>query len=149
MELCHETDWPHCVIRGVSLILEFLRTPVSQTSASNWLTRFILKEIFSSSRRRSIVETFPAVFEKFDFKHRHVMSADRRISPYTTVYFYRSFYECQPHQLARPIGWLGWGERKYSPLSRDEVLLKNFEPFLRNIDSYGVMSWNRLATFRY
>ena len=85
MELCHETDWPHFVIRGVF---------------SSW-----------------------------------------------------SFYERQSHKLARPIGWLGLYQRKYSPdlyeISRDEVLLKNFEPFLRNIDSYGVMSWNRLATFRY
>ena len=81
MELCHDTDWPHIVTKGVS---------------SSW-----------------------------------------------------SFYERQSHKLARPIGWLGWGERKYSPLSRDEVLLKNFEPFLMNIDSYGVMSGNRLATFRY
>ena len=81
----------HISLLGGFLILEFLRTPVSQTSASNWLTRFILKEIFSSSRRRSIVEKFRAVFEKFDFKHRHVMSADRRISPYTAVSFYRSF----------------------------------------------------------
>ena len=54
-------------------ILEFLRTPVSQTSASNWLTRFIWKEIFYSNRKRRIVQKFRAVFEKLDFKHTYVM----------------------------------------------------------------------------
>ena len=87
IELCHETDWPHFI----RCFLKFPRTPVSQTSASNWLTRFIWKEIFSYSRRRSIVDKFRAVFEKLDYKHRHVMSADRRISPYAAVSFNRSF----------------------------------------------------------
>ena len=81
MELCHETDWPHFVIKGVF---------------SSW-----------------------------------------------------SFYERQSHKLARPIGWLGLYERKYSPLAGDEVLLKTFEPFLRNSTSNIGMSCKLIDVYRH
>ena len=81
MELCHETDWPHFVIRGV----------------------------FSS----------------------------------------KSFYERQSHKLARLIGWLGLYERKYSPLAEEEVLLKNFEPFLRNSTSNIGMACQLIDVYRH
>ena len=42
----------------------FLWTPGSQTSAANWLTRFMWKEILSSWRRESIIKKFRAVLEK-------------------------------------------------------------------------------------
>ena len=76
-------------IYGCFLLSMLLGMPASPTSASNWLTRFIWKEIFSSSRRRSIVKKLRAVFDKFYFKHRHVMWAVCHKSPYTAVYFYR------------------------------------------------------------
>ena len=81
MELCHETDWPHFVIRGVF---------------SSW-----------------------------------------------------SFYERQSHKLARPIGWLGLYKSKYSPLAGDEVLLKNFEPFLRISTANIGMSCQLIDVYRH
>ena len=83
--------WPHFVSKGVFSYWSFYKRQSHKLARPiGWLGLYD-GEIFSSSRRRSIVENFRAVFEKFDFKHRHVMSADRRISPYTAVSFYRSF----------------------------------------------------------
>ena len=60
-----------------------------------------------------------------------------------------SFYEGQSHKLARPIGWLGLYERKYTPLAGDEVLLKNFKPFLRNLTWNIGMSYELIAVYRH
>ena len=72
-------------------ILEFLRPPVSQTSASNWLTMFIWKEIFSSSRKRRIVKTF----EPFTWKE--IFSSRRRRS---IVKIYEPFFRNMTSKLA-------------------------------------------------
>ena len=42
----------------------FLWTPGWQTSAANWLTRFMCKEILFTLRRESIMKKFRAVLEK-------------------------------------------------------------------------------------
>ena len=44
-------------------------------------------------------------------------------------------HERQPHKLARPIDWLATYVKKYYLLCTRKVLLKNYEPFLRNITS--------------
>ena len=60
-----------------------------------------------------------------------------------------SFYERQFYKLARLIGWLDLYEKKYSPLAGDEVLLKNFEPFLRNWTTYIGMSCKLIDVYRH
>ena len=81
-------------------------SPDSKFSASNWLTRFIWREIFSSCRRRSIVEKLRAVFEKYNIKASLVVSASDQISPYQLFPF---LYVFMNTSLAnqRPIGCLG------------------------------------------
>ena len=44
----------------------FLWTPGWQTSAANWLTRFMWKKILSTLPRESIMKKFRAVLEKYD-----------------------------------------------------------------------------------
>ena len=65
------------------------------------------------------------------------------------VFVYLCFYERQADEPARPIGWLGLCERKYSLLCREKASWKKFEPFWRNIASKIVMSWKLLARFRH
>ena len=64
-----------------------------------------------------------------------------------TWFCYLCFYGRQADKPARPIGWLGSGERKYCQLKAGNVLWKNFEPFSRNISSnkmsYKLMTWFR------
>ena len=66
----------------------------------------------------------------------------------STVFFSLCSYERQADKPARPIGWLGSCERKYSLLCRQKVSWKNFEPFWRNITSKIVMSWKLLPKCR-
>ena len=47
------------------LLPMFPWTPIVQTSAANWLTRFKWKEILSTLGRESIMKKFRAVFEKY------------------------------------------------------------------------------------
>ena len=49
-----------------------------------------------------------------------------------TWFCYLCFYGRQADKPARPIGWLGSGERTYCLLGAGKVLWKNFEPFWRN-----------------
>ena len=64
-----------------------------------------------------------------------------------TWFCYLCFYGRQADKPARPIGWLGSGERKYCFLGAAKVLWKNFEPFLRNISS-NRMSYKLMTRFR-
>ena len=68
-----ECHFRHIWLYSISM---FLWPPGSQTSASNWLTRFIWKEIFSSIQWRSISQKFRAVLKKYDLKESNVMSVD-------------------------------------------------------------------------
>ena len=52
------------VARSPDLFSMFLWTPGWQTSAANWLTRFMCKEILLTWRRESIMKKFRAVLEK-------------------------------------------------------------------------------------
>ena len=147
MELCQETGWPHFVIRGVFSSWSFYERQSHKLARPiGWLGLY--------ERKYSPLAGDEVLLKNFEpFLRNWTTNIDmscKLIDVYRHIRLF-PFIEVSrnANQLARPIGWLGWGERKYSPLSRDEVLLKNFEPFLRNIDSYGVMSGNRLATFRY
>ena len=90
----------------------FLWKPGWQTSAANWLTRFMWKEILSPWRRESIMKTFRAVLEKCNIKDSLLMHVPVYILLWTSVCCYRCFHERQSYKLARPIGWLGSNERK-------------------------------------
>ena len=48
------------------LLSLFLWTPGWQTSAANWLTRFMWKEILSTLPRESIMKKFRAILEKYN-----------------------------------------------------------------------------------
>ena len=52
---CRQITW---------FVFMFLWTPGWQTSAANWLTRFMWKEILFTWRRKSIMKKFRAVLEK-------------------------------------------------------------------------------------
>ena len=130
------------------LLPVFPWTPIVQTSAANWLTRFKWKEKLSTLGRECIVKTFRAVF----WEIRHLIECHISLWPdfaLSIVFFYFSFYERQTNKPARPIGWLGLCERKYCVLCREKVSCKNFEPFWRNITSKTVMSYMLLPRFRH
>ena len=91
MELCHETDWPHFVIRGVFSSWSFYERQSHKLARPiGWLGLYESK-YSPLAGDEVLLKNFEPFFEKFDFKHRHVMSADSRISPYTAVSFDRSF----------------------------------------------------------
>ena len=128
------------------LLPMFPWTPIVQTSAANWLTRFKWKEILSTLGRECIVKYFEPFWEIYHLIECHIsIWPDFALS---TVFFYLCFYERQADKPARPIGWLGWCERKYCLLCREKVSWKNFEPFWRNITSKIVMSWKLLPKCR-
>ena len=52
------------------------------------------------------------------------MKAAGHISLFGGVFISWSFYERKSHKQARPIGWQGLYEWKYTPLVGDEVLLQ-------------------------
>ena len=66
-----------------------------------------------------------------------------------TWFCYLCFYGRQADKPARPIGWLGSGERKYCLLGAETVLWKNFEPFWRNVTSKIVFSCMFLSIYCY
>ena len=103
---------------GCFQILEILGTPVSQTSVSNWLTRFVWKEIFSSSRRRSIVKNISRLFWEIRLQ---------TYACHVTWWLYIAIYVCFLSSM-----FLGMPT---SPSSASNLLtrlrLKTFEPFLR------------------
>ena len=139
----------YIAIYGCFILSKFLGMPASPTSASNWLTRLRWKEIFSSIPERSIAKKFRAVFKKYWFLWSYVMKPTGHISLLGVFSHLGSLYEGQSHKLARPIGWLCIYERKYSPLTGDEVLLNNFEPFLRNSTSNIGMSCKLIDVYRH
>ena len=126
----------------------FLGMPASPTSASNWLNRLRWKEIFSSSWERSIAKKIEPFLGNIDsYKVCHESGWPHFVI--WGVFISWSFYYRQSHQLARPINWLGLYERKYSHLVVDEVLVGNFEPFLRNSISNIGMSCKLMAIYRH
>ena len=66
-----------------------------------------------------------------------------------TWFCYLCFYGRQADKPARPIGWLGSGERKYCLLGAGKVLWKNFEPFRRNVTSKIVFWCMYLSIYCY
>ena len=122
-------------------------TPIVQTSAANWLTRFKWKEILSTLGRECIVKKISSLFWEIYhlIEYRISLWPDFALS---TVFYSLWFYERQADKPARPIGWLGSFERKYCLLCRQKVSWKNFEPFWRNITSKIVMSLKLLPKFR-
>ena len=121
------------------LLSLFLWTPGWQTSAANWLTRIMWKEILSTLPRESIMKKFRAVLEKYNIQDSHVLEAFAKMSPDHLICFL-CFYGRQADKPARPIGWLGSCVRKYCLLFAGKVLWKNFEPFWRNVTSKIVFS---------
>ena len=129
------------------LLPMFLWTPIVQTSAANWLTRFKWKEILSTLGREYIVKKISSRF----WEIYHLIKCHISLWPdfaLSTVFFYLCFYERQADKPARPIGWLGWCKWKYCLLCREKVSRKNFEPFWRNITSKIVISWKLLPKCR-
>ena len=63
---CHISLWPDFALSIVFFYLFFLWTPGWQTSAANWLTRFIWKEIMSTLPKESIMKKFRACLEKYN-----------------------------------------------------------------------------------
>ena len=121
-------------------------TPIVQTSATNWLTRFKWKEILSTLGRECSEKISSRFWEIYHLIEYHIsLWPDFALS---TVFFSLCSYERQADKPARPIGWLGSCERKYSLLCRQKVSWKNFEPFWRNITSKIVMSWKLLPKCR-
>ena len=130
------------------LLPMFPWTPIAQTSAANWLTRFKWKEILSTLGRECIVKNFRAVF----WEIYHLIECRISLWPdfaLSTVFFYLCFYERQADKPARPIGWLGSCERKYCLLYREKVSWKHFEPFWRNVTSKIVFSRMFLSIYCY
>ena len=129
------------------LLPMFPWTPIVQTSAANWLTRFEWKEILSTLGRECIVKKISSRFwEIYHLIEYHIsLWPDFALS---TVFYSLWFYERQADKPARPIGWLGSCEKKYCLLCRQKVSWKNFEPFWRNITSKIVISWKLLPKFR-
>ena len=130
------------------LLSLFLWTPGWQTSAANWLTRFMWMEILSTLPRESIMKEFRAVLEKYNIYDSHVLEAFAKFSLYHLICFL-CFYERQADKPARPIGWLGSCERKYCLLGAGKVLWKNFEPFWKNVTSKIVFSCMFLSIYCY
>ena len=128
------------------LLPMFPWTPIVQTSAANWLTRFRWKDILLTRRRESMMKKFRAVLEKCNIQDSLLMHVLVYILLWTTVCCYRCFHERQSYKRARPIGWLGSNERKYCQLQAANILWKNFEPFLRNISNR--MSYKLMTRFR-
>ena len=74
-----------------------------------------------------------------------------------TWFCYLCFYGRQADKPARPIGWLGSGERKYCLLGAAKVLWKNFEPFLEKCIIYDsllmhvlvyILLWTTVCCYR-
>ena len=130
------------------LLPMFPWTPIVQTSAANWLTRFKWKEKLSNLGRKCIVKIFRAVF----WEIHHLIKCHISLWPdfaLSIVFFYLCFYERHTDKPARPIGWLGLCKRKYCLFCREKVSCKNFEPFWRNITSKIIMSCKLLPRFRH
>ena len=127
----------------------FLWTPGWQTSAANWLTRFMWIEILFNWRRESIMKKIRAVLEKCNNWDSLLMHVLVYILLWTTVCCYRCFHERQSYKLARPIGWLVSCEQKYCLLGAAKVSWKNFEPFWRNVTSKIVFWCMYLSIYCY
>ena len=130
------------------LLSLFLWMPGWQTSAANWLTKFMWKEILSTLPRESIMKKFRAVWRNITSK---IVMSWKLLPKFrqSTWFCYLCFYGRQADKPARPIGWLGSGERKYWLLGAETVLWKNFEPFWRNVASKIVFSCMFLSLYCY
>ena len=126
----------------------FLWMPGWQTSAANWLTKFMWKEMLSTLSRESIMKIFRAVWRNITSKivmSWKILPKFRQI----TLFCYLCLYGRQADKPARPIFWLGPGERKYCLLGAAKVLWKNFEPFWRNVTSKIVFWCMYLSIYCY
>ena len=66
-------------------------TPIVQTSAANWLTRFKWKEILSTLGRECIMKNFRAVLEKSNIEISLLMHVLGYILPWTTIFCFGYF----------------------------------------------------------
>ena len=73
------------------LLPMFLWTPIVQTRAANWLTRFKCKEILSTSCRECIMKNFRAVLEKSNIEVSLLMHVLGYILPWTTIFCFGYF----------------------------------------------------------
>ena len=73
------------------LLPMFPWTPIVQTSAANWLTRFKWKEILSTLGRESIMKKFRAVLEKSNIEVSLLMHVLGYILPWTTIFCFGCF----------------------------------------------------------
>ena len=73
------------------LLPMFPWTPIVQTSAANWLTRFKWKEILSNLGRESIMKKFRAVLEKSNIEVSLLMHVLGYILPWTTIFCFGCF----------------------------------------------------------
>ena len=120
------------------LLSLFLWTPDWQTSAANWLS--------SCKRKYCLFCCEKVSWKNFEPFWRNITSKivmSWKLLPkfrQITWFCYLCFYGRQADKPARPIGWLGSGERKYCLLGAGKVLWKNFEPFRRNV-TYKIVFW--------
>ena len=94
------------------LLSLFLWTPGWQTSAANWLTRFMWKEILSTLPTESIMKNFEPFWRYITSKIVMSWKLLPKMSPDHLI-FYLCFYGRLADKPARPIGWLDSNEGKY------------------------------------
>ena len=145
MELCPESGWPHFVIWGVFRAWSFyehrshkLAHPIGWLGLYEW--------------KYSPLVGDEVLFKNFEPLLKNLttnIGIWYKLMAIYGCFLLSMFWGCQPHQLARPIGWLGLYEWKYSPLVGDEVLLKNVEPLLRNLTSNIGMWCKLMAIYRH
>ena len=73
------------------LLPMFPWTPIVQTRAANWLTRFKWKEILSTLCRECIMKNFRAVLEKSNIEVSLLMHVLGYILPWTTIFCFGYF----------------------------------------------------------
>ena len=107
------------------LLSLFLWTPGWQTSAANWLTRFMWTEILSTFREKVSYKNFEPFWRNITSKIVMSFKVLVRFRHITCFFFYLCFYERQAFKSARPIGWLHVAscERKYCHLIECHISL--------------------------
>ena len=99
---CHISIWPdspYCFLLSL-----FLWTPGWQTSAANWLTRFMWKEILSTLPRESIMTKFRAVWRNITSKI--VMSWKLLPKCRQITWFFLSMFLWTPGWQTSAANWL-------------------------------------------
>ena len=145
---CHISLWPDFALSTVFFSLCFYERQVDKPSQPiGWLG--------SCERKYCLLCREKVSWRNFEPFRRNITSkivmSWKLLPKFRQIprFCYLCFYGRRADKPARPIGWLGSGEKKYCLLGAGKVLCKNFEPFWRNVTSKIVFSCMFLSIYCY